>query len=161
MAGTKASGLRSRSSQRISANISGVISFSGNIKKEEKCFCCWSSLEKYFDTKLHLSWEEVMMWRYRSCSRWKRPWASVPRSPCPDGLEPELRTEWRSRGSLLDRGRQNWTKQNTHRAKAYAVFPLQGQLCSTRLTFVVWDRIRGFYGGKCVILTWFQKLNYY
>ncbi|XP_010790129.1 SWI/SNF-related matrix-associated actin-dependent regulator of chromatin subfamily B member 1-like [Notothenia coriiceps] len=35
MAGTKASGLRSRSSQRISANISGVISFSGNVKKAD------------------------------------------------------------------------------------------------------------------------------
>jgi len=32
IAGTKVSGLRSRSSQRISANISGVISFSGDAK---------------------------------------------------------------------------------------------------------------------------------
>lgn len=47
MAGTKASGLRSRSSQRISANISGVISFSENFRRWTKlsktaiCFWCF------------------------------------------------------------------------------------------------------------------------
>ncbi len=55
--------------------------------------------------------EEVTMGRYRSYSRWKRLGASAPRSPCPDGLEPELRTEWRSHGSRRGRGRQNWARQ--------------------------------------------------
>lgn len=36
MAGTKANGLRSRSSQRISENISGVISFSAKAPRDTK-----------------------------------------------------------------------------------------------------------------------------
>lgn len=56
--------------------------------------------------------------RYRSCSRWKHLWASDPRSPCPDGLAPELQAEWRSRGSQLDHGRQSCAGQK-QRARAY------------------------------------------
>lgn len=41
MAGTKASGLRSRSSQRISANISGVISFSVGVEKPRNILFTW------------------------------------------------------------------------------------------------------------------------